>query len=955
MNTFLWTYAIKDLFRQKTRTLFGILGITVSLLLLTSVSIITDSVSYNFIDFLTLDAGTQDMVLSKRPISTNDENFTGYFDFREIIPKIHNATNEIGNIVPRGYFRSEIFNGNETMVSNQNKMWICAIDIALEEEIKFGSFQNLNNNLNISNGLPVNQCIVSESYARTNQLNIGEKIHLFVKPLNSTINLTIASTYGQKLKFPIDEEPEIIVDLTWWGNIADLFNNNSNFAENNTWNYKVNRLLLKLSDAEGVYDVRNVKGTESYIAQIGAKILTELGLDSWKMDYPKLELLFVSEFLTLTMNILFITIGIISMLISGILINAILSTSVEERIKEFGINRVLGARKTYNLKLILIQSSFISFSGTTLGIILAALAIRYIGIPFGERLLVENGIYTSIAFFIDPMTIISSYLIGVGVSMVVSISPALKVMRMKIVESINPYRTSDEVYHMEKEGSANVRLIIIGIILAANAGFIYFLLPRIIISFQFGILASVLIITMMVFLIGVSVMAIGFMPILIRLLVKIFETFNQKLMNIVRITVHRYQRRNLSTSIMFVLSFSFIIFTTSMVQIQIKQVGGLIQYEEGSDLVLRPDSYDLRAPTVAITEKLLQIDGIERVSSVIASVNDLEDIYSEENKDFEITLGDYINFQSTEVRMYAVDENYIDTVYQNYIIFTEGNKESAFNALYNTSEIGVIISASIASSLRIHLGDIARLTITRGTEEEPFLCRIVGVAKSMPGMQSRFSESGIGAAFRAGGVLISPEHYTECMNIPGGNDAFLDKIFIKVKSGYDPLNVASNIESKLKNNYKIEVDVTSQGINEAEQAFLVVKYLFLAILIGTVLIALFGLISSSYSSILERKREIGILRTLGLHGREIEHLFLLENLILLLSSSTSGGIIGYLMALGLSENMTLFIRSPRIIAVPWDIILIVYSVSLVTLFIGMRWLMRKLRKQNLIEIFRETL
>lgn len=175
MNTFLWTYAIKDLFRQKTRTLFGILGITVSLLLLTSVSIITDSVSYNFIDFLTLDAGTQDMVLSKRPISTNDENFTGYFDFREIIPKIHNATNEIGNIVPRGYFRSEIFNGNETMVSNQNKMWICAIDIALEEEIKFGSFQNLNNNLNISNGLPVNQCIVSESYARTNQLNIGEK------------------------------------------------------------------------------------------------------------------------------------------------------------------------------------------------------------------------------------------------------------------------------------------------------------------------------------------------------------------------------------------------------------------------------------------------------------------------------------------------------------------------------------------------------------------------------------------------------------------------------------------------------------------------------------------------------------------------------------------------------------------------------------------------------------
>ena len=51
-----------------------------------------------------------------------------------------------------------------------------------------------------------------------------------------------------------------------------------------------------------------------------------------------------------------------------------------------------------------------------------------------------------------------------------------------------------------------------------------------------------------------------------------------------------------------------------------------------------------------------------------------------------------------------------------------------------------------------------------------------------------------------------------------------------------------------------------------------------------VLICIFGLLSSSYSTIIERKKEIGIIRTLGLKGREIDRLFILESLIIMISS-----------------------------------------------------------------------
>ena len=77
-------------------------------------------------------------------------------------------------------------------------------------------------------------------------------------------------------------------------------------------------------------------------------------------------------------------------------------------------------------------------------------------------------------------------------------------------------------------------------------------------------------------------------------------------------------------------------------------------------------------------------------------------------------------------------------------------------------------------------------------------------------------------------------------------------------------------------------------------------------------------------------------------------------MILLLSAGGSGGIIGYLLAAMLTENMTLFTESPRILSTPWDIIAIIIILSLSTLYFGMRTMLKRIEKQNLIEIYRET-
>jgi len=978
LNTFLIRYAFKDLFRQKTRTFLGVFGIGISIFLLTTVSFGTDTISYSFVDFITLDAGNHDLVLEARSHYGQPENWTDYFDYEDIIQEITQNTSEIEYFLARSEFDSWVNFDDPELSSSYAEM--TALDVAFEESIQFGEYENIKSGVNLAEGLPTNHCIVSVEFADKYNLQAGDQINVWVHQVQASVNLTISSEFTTELKFRLWDEPTIIVDLSWWGQTADKMAETTEAGYPvDTWVGKTDHLVLILKDASTLYDTRDVEGSEAKISQIGEDIILTLGLNEWKLDYPKLELLFLSEFLSMFMSIIFIMIGLLTMLLSGILINGLLSTSVEERIREYGINRVLGARKNYNLKLILIQATLICLAGTTLGVILSYFSLKYILMGIVENMLAKRGFRIAFTFIASPRSVILSYIIGVGVSLIVSIAPVLKVMNSSIVSSINPYRTTDEVYHMEKEGGPNKKLIILGAIFAGNTGFVFFLIPRVLLSLKIAVLAGILIGTLLLFMIGVSLMAVGLMPLILRMLIKIFTPRNQTLMNIVKTTIHRHRRRNLSTTVMLILSFSFIMFTTSMGEIQSAQVASLIQYEMGSDLLITPRYYNLQTPTVSFRDEIMQYDGIERASMLLANADELERIYSEEGKTFGVQMGDLINYNYARIRLYGIDTNFVNTIsdeMQQYIRFTEGDKEYAFDAVFDEDEINVIISTHVASDLSVHLGEKVRLTFYRGTDEEIFVANIVGVAKNMPGMP-QFKEGGLlaggqledGGAGSAlgfgdqsdsarsanGGVIISAYHYVKCMNIP--EDAYIDKIFIKTRPEYDPIEVGQELRDTIGDR-GLRVRIAQIYVDDAETAWVGVKWAFTGILIGTVIIALFGLISSSYSSILERKREIGVLRTLGLYGTgkvSVEQMFWLENVILLLSSSTAGGLIGFAMAFGLSENMTMFMNSPRIIEIPWDTVAVIYGFSIIFLRVGMRWLFRKVRKQNLIEIFRETL
>ena len=72
-------YAFKDLKTQKFRALLGVIGVAVSIFLLTSVSFLTDAVSSSYVDYLTTDAGGMDATVYSRQIDFKFVNDTPHY------------------------------------------------------------------------------------------------------------------------------------------------------------------------------------------------------------------------------------------------------------------------------------------------------------------------------------------------------------------------------------------------------------------------------------------------------------------------------------------------------------------------------------------------------------------------------------------------------------------------------------------------------------------------------------------------------------------------------------------------------------------------------------------------------------------------------------------------------------------------------------------------------------
>ena len=154
-------------------------------------------------------------------------------------------------------------------------------------------------------------------------------------------------------------------------------------------------------------------------------------------------------------------------------------------------------------------------------------------------------------------------------------------------------------------------------------------------------------------------------------------------------------------------------------------------------------------------------------------------------------------------------------------------------------------------------------------------------------------------------------------------------IIAQTKAGEDPLKVGENVKKDLRRHRNVdegEEDFSIQTPDQFMESFSTILDIVQIVLIGIASISLLvggiGIMNTMYTSVLQRTKEIGVMKALGARNRHIMMLFLVESGLY----GLGGGIIGASVGIGfakLTEYAMALAVGPAFLTIEIDWILVI--------------------------------
>jgi len=365
-----------DLKRDKAKAIFGISGIAISLFLLTTIGMLNDTVNYNYLLYVTSVTGKSDIMITR--FLQTDLTFDPFYD-EDIINNELKDIDGVDELFPR---ISMLVKTTSDKINTSGFLQLYGIDFIKEANNgNIGDLVIVDDEGEEMNEIYVREpnngeCVILWNVAEILNVSRGDKINIEYQTYE--LNLTVVEICIQDLRFMQFESSLILVNL----HQAQTFLQREG---------QINFIFGTITNPKSVYDASDLEKTTRRLRAIGSRIQERLDLNEFSVSLPKLEELEGGEFLLMTVTIIFWFVTILSTLITAILINSILSTSVEERVREFGIVRVVGGKKIYPVKMVLFEGLMLGLFGSIIGMILGVTLIR----PIASNLF-QNGLFIPI-------------------------------------------------------------------------------------------------------------------------------------------------------------------------------------------------------------------------------------------------------------------------------------------------------------------------------------------------------------------------------------------------------------------------------------------------------------------------------------------------------------------------------------------------------------------------------
>ncbi len=550
------------------------------------------------------------------------------------------------------------------------------------------------------------------------------------------------------------------------------------------------------------------------------------------------------------LNTFLLVFATVAMVVGTYLIINTFSILVAQRSRELALLRAIGASRRQVNRSVLTEALVIGIVGSTLGLGIGFLLAQGLRALFGTI-----GLDLSTAeFSIEPRTVLVSYLVGIGVTMVAAYLPARRASRIPPVAAMR-----DDV--ALPEASLRRRLIIGTVLLVAGIGLM-------IAGFQVenGTTGLTMIgVGMLSILVGVSLMS----PVIGRPLVALLgATYRRTFGTVGQLAAQNSQRnprRTAATASALMIGLALVSLMSVLGASASASTDKALKAAITSQFIVSNVVGSPFSPNIA--EQIRDVDGIEAVaqfrqapaevkrSRVFVGASDPDDLAAA--SDFPVAVG----------------------------------------SMTDLAEGAAIITPEAAEEQDLAIGDEFQMNFPSG----PVDLTVVGVF-------------GVNASVPAN-YLVSLDTFEQAGLAP--LDSFL---FVEKTEAADADAVRADVDEILKDLPTVTLQDPGEFAEQQKEQIDFFLNIIYALLGLAVIIAILGIVNTLALSVIERTREIGLLRAVGLSRRQLRRMVRLESVIV----AVLGAVLGVLMgvAFGIALQRAIADEGIDVLAIPWDRLLV---------------------------------
>ena len=507
-----------------------------------------------------------------------------------------------------------------------------------------------------------------------------------------------------------------------------------------------------------------------------------------------------------------------------------ISVSVAERRREIGTLRALGATQNSMILLFISEVLGIGFLGSVLGCILGrflaeklvAEVVTSVSAQFQMQMQVKN-------LELTREQVVFSILLGTLASVFSALIPSFKAATIRPLEAM---KKNDGTLSISDEKQSQF---------STALGFILFIFMMVSMYFQWGkYWIGIDLITKASTVMGSALMG----PFLVFFLIRGFKRITQGIQSIVvKLSLENIlrSRKRTSSNITALMVGLFLVVMIATVRTSFHDT--LTEWLDQifvSDLLVtssgRMIMADVQLSKEEVQDELLKIPGIRPIGNDRGA------------------RSRYIQYLFNGKKMVIkASDHYADFYrYQNFM-FKTGTSESIGPKLFEGDEPVMFVTRGFLDQLKVKIGDRVPLSTPKGLVEFKILAEVTDYA----------SPSGV--------IYMDRKYYKKFWN-----DSLVTAFVFNVEKGFTLEQVRAEIDRSLGKKWNLvsvsNAEFKQQMQQTIEQTFAYTKAIeYIALLVG-----LLGLLNTLLISVMERTRELGMLRAVGMTGRQLYSMIMLE-------------------------------------------------------------------------------